>query len=72
MIPLSIAISFAFYILNKSGVMTETPFEARAADTPLNSICRTIEIDLLQMLDTDEIPDVLPVMKGRFGVHFQN
>lgn len=72
MIPLSVAISFAFYILNKSGVITETPFEGRAADTPLTAICRTIEIDLLQMLDTDEIPDVLPVQKGKFDVHFQS
>lgn len=72
LIPLSVAISFAFYILNKSGVITETPFEGRAADTPLTTICRIIEIDLLQMLDTDDIPDVLPITKGRFDVHFQN
>jgi putative membrane protein len=72
LIPLSVAISFAFYILNKSGVITETPFEGRAADTPLTTICRTIEIDLLQMLDTDEIPEIHPVTKGRFGVLFQS
>lgn len=71
MIPLSIAISFAFYILNKSGVITETPFEGSASDTPLTTICRTIEIDLLQMLDTDEVPDIHPAQKGRFDVLFQ-
>jgi putative membrane protein len=71
MIPLSIAISFAFYILNKSGVITETPFEGSASDTPLTTICRTIEIDLLQMLDTDEVPEIHPAQKGMFDVLFQ-
>jgi putative membrane protein len=71
MIPLSVAISFAFYILNKSGVITETPFEGSASDTPLTTICRTIEIDLLQMLDTDEVPEIHPVQRGRFDVFFQ-
>ena len=72
MIPVSIAISFAFFILNKSGVLTETPFEGRAADTPISTICRGIEIDLSEMLNTDEVPDVLPKVKGRFGVEYQN
>ena len=71
LIPISISISFAFYILNKSGVLTETPFEGRASDTPLSTICRGIEIDLLEMLDTDEVPDPLPATKGRFGVLYQ-
>ena len=47
MIPVSILISFSFFILNKAGILTETPFESTAADTPLSTICRTIEIDML-------------------------
>ena len=72
MIPVSILISFSFFILNKAGILTETPFEGRAADTPLSTICRTIEIDLLEMLDSDEIPDVFPMTKGKFGVLSQS
>jgi putative membrane protein len=74
MIPVSILISFAFFILNKSGTITEEPFEGRAADTPISSICRTIEIDMLQMLDTDaiDIPEPLPHVEGKFGVHYQS
>lgn len=72
MIPVSILISFAFFILNKAGVITETPFEGIAADIPLTTICRTIEIDMLEMLDSDEVPDVLPITKGRFGVLSQS
>ena len=72
MIPVSILISFAFFILNKAGVLTETPFEGTAADIPLSTICRTIEIDLLEMLDSDEVPDVLPLTKGKFDVLSQS
>jgi putative membrane protein len=71
MIPISVLISFAFFILNKSGEITETPFEGRAADTPISTICRGIEIDLLQMLDADDVPGGLPVDTGKFGVQYQ-
>jgi len=71
LIPISIAISFAFYILNKSGVLTETPFEGRAADIPITAICRGIEIDMLEMLDTDEVPEPMVNIVGKFGVVYQ-
>jgi putative membrane protein len=71
MIPLSILISFAFFILNKSGVITETPFVGGAADTPISTICRGIEIDLLQMIDADDCPEPLPISTGKFGVTYQ-
>jgi len=68
MIPFSILISFSFYILHKSGSITENPFENVAADTPLNTICRGIEIDLLQMIDEEDIPHPEPSYKTKFGV----
>jgi len=68
MIPLSILISFAFFILHKAGLITETPFEARAADTPITTICRGIEIDLLEMIDHEEIPGAEDAIKTKFGV----
>lgn len=71
MIPLSICISFAFFILNKSGVLTETPFVGGAADTPISTICRGIEIDLLQMIDAEDVPEPLGISTGKFGVEFQ-
>ena len=54
-IPMSMGISFIFYILDKSGELTEDPFEARAADTPMSTISRSIEIDLLEMLGEEDI-----------------
>lgn len=56
-VPMAMVISFVFYILDKSGHVTEDPFENRAADTPMSSICTTIEIDLRQMLEETELPE---------------
>ncbi|MEP0986740.1 bestrophin family ion channel [Ekhidna sp.] len=69
-IPMSIAISFVFTILEKSGAITEDPFEGRAADTPISTITRNIEIDLLEMIKSDTVPAPIEPKTGRFGVQF--
>lgn len=69
-IPMSIAISFVFTILEKSGAVTEDPFEGRAADTPIATITRNIEIDLLEMIKSDTIPAPVEPTIGRFGVKY--
>ncbi len=70
-IPMSIAISFVFFILEKSGSVTEDPFMARAADTPLLTISRTIEIDMLEVLGETDVPPKLPPRSARFQVLYQ-
>lgn len=67
-IPMTVAISFVFFILEKSGAVTEDPFENRAADTPMLTITRNIEIDLLQMLGETDVPAPLAPAKARFNV----
>ncbi len=69
-IPMSMAISFVFTILEKSGAVTEDPFEGRAADTPISTITRNIEIDLLEMLKSETIPAPLDPIISRFGVTY--
>lgn len=69
-IPLSVAISFVFHILDKSGNITEEPFEGRAADTPMISLCRTIEIDLRQMLNETVLPEPNPPKFTRFNAAY--
>ena len=69
-IPLCVAISFVFMILEKTGRITEAPLEARSSGTPMNAICRTIEIDLRQMLGESEIPPSFPVKKTRHGTPY--
>lgn len=71
-IPMCIAISFVFTILEKSGAITEDPFEGRAADTPITTITRNIEIDLLEMIKSDTIPAPIEPTIGRFGVKYLN
>lgn len=70
LIPISTLVAFVFYILDKSGQITEEPFENRAADTPISSICRTIEIDMLQQIEAEELPEALPVQFTKFGAAF--
>lgn len=69
-VPMSMAISFVFYILDKSGHITEDPFENRAADTPMSAICRIIEIDLKQMLNESDIPEKIQPELTAFNVEF--
>jgi putative membrane protein len=69
-IPLCVAISFIFIILEKTGRVTEEPLEARSSGTPMGAICRTIEIDLRQMLGETELPEPYPVKVTRHGSRF--
>lgn len=71
-IPMSMGISFIFYILNKSGELTEDPFEGRAADTPMSTITRSIEIDLLEMLGEKTTPKPLEVQRTQFDVQYMD
>ena len=69
-IPLSVAISFVYMILDRIGDVTENPLDGRSSGTPLNAICRTIEIDLLQQLGEENIPESYPVMETRHKSKF--
>ena len=71
-IIMSVAISFVFTILEKSGAVTEDPFENRAADTPISSITRNIEIDLLEMINSPSVPAPEKIKTGRFGVTYMD
>ncbi|MEM6642861.1 MAG: bestrophin family ion channel [Bacteroidota bacterium] len=69
---MSISISFVFTIIEKSGAITEDPFENRAADTPISTIARNIEIDLLEMIRSKIVPAPAEVKVGRFGVQYMD
>ena len=55
-IPLSVIISWIFYTMETVGDTSEDPFENYINDVPMTSICRTIEIDLRQMMGENEVP----------------
>jgi putative membrane protein len=46
------------------GDYTENPFEGMANDVPMLSLCRTIEIDLRQMLGEKSLPKPVEIVNG--------
>lgn len=49
-VPFSVLISWIFATMESIGDNSEDPFENYVNDVPMSAICRTIEIDLLQMI----------------------
>ena len=63
-IPMSVTISWIFYVMELIGDRSENPFENGVNDIPMSAICRTIEIDLREMLAENEIPPRLRAEKN--------
>ncbi|MFS4468867.1 bestrophin family protein [Maribacter sp. 2210JD10-5] len=57
MIFFSVLISWIFTTMEKIGSNSEDPFEGRINDVPMTALCRTIEIDLKDMLDEKDLPE---------------
>lgn len=55
-IPFSALSTWIFTTMEKIGESTESPFEGSANDVPITAISRTIEIDLLEMFNVENIP----------------
>lgn len=58
-IPFMMIISLPFFMLEKIAMTIQDPFENKPSDTPVTSIARTIEINLKQLLDEEELPEKL-------------
>lgn len=54
-IPFYVVISWIFSTMEGIGDSSEDPFENRVGDVPMTALCRTIEIDLRQMLGETEL-----------------
>jgi putative membrane protein len=52
-----IAISSAFFLIEKMAIHLQDPFENKPTDTPMTAIARTIEINLYQMIEAEQIPE---------------
>lgn len=57
MVFFSVLISWIFTTMEKIGSNSEDPFEGRINDVPMTALCRTIEIDLRDMLDEANLPE---------------
>ena len=57
-------IVLSFKLVVQLGEELNDPFENRANDTPMTALCRTIEIDLLQMLGETNLPEPIEPVDG--------
>lgn len=64
-IPFCITIGWIYIIMELVGDYSENPFEGLMFDIPMLSICRTIEIDLLQITgEHDDLPEPIASKNG--------
>jgi putative membrane protein len=60
-IPITFIISFLFFYVEWIAYILQNPFENGPNDIPMTSLSRTIEINLLQLIAADKIPEkILP------------
>ncbi len=58
-IPFTVLISWVFMTMEQIGEASENPFDNGLNDIPISTICRNIEIDILEMLDETNLPEKL-------------
>ncbi|QIL75036.1 bestrophin family protein [Hymenobacter sp. HDW8] len=51
-----VAISSAFFLIEKMAIHLQDPFEGKPTDTPVTAIARTIEVNLKQMIGDKNLP----------------
>ncbi|MCG8308576.1 MAG: hypothetical protein MI975_14380 [Cytophagales bacterium] len=62
LIPTTISLAFSFLVIEKVAIFMQDPFENQPTDTPMLALSRTIEINIMQELGEQEIPQpILPV-----------
>lgn len=63
-IPVTALIGWVYLMMEVIGDYSENPFTGMANDIPMLSLCRTIEIDLREMLGEEELPPLIEAKKG--------
>ena len=58
-IPVSMIVVFFFAMIDAIAKFLQDPFENKKSDTPMTALCRTIEINLLQMSGQKNVPKTL-------------
>lgn len=62
-LPLSSLLIWIFFLMEKIGDYSENPFEGTYNDVPITSIARSIEIDMREMVNDDNIPNAVSADK---------
>lgn len=63
-VPFTVLVSWIYLVMELVGDYSENPFEGMGNDIPMLSLCRTIEIDLKEMLRETEIPPAIEAKNG--------
>ena len=63
-VPITALIGWVYLVMELLGDYSEFPFQGMANDIPMLSICRTIEIDLREMLNDEDIPPPVQAVGG--------
>ncbi len=63
-VPFFTIIAWIFLTMELIGDNSEDPFENFINDVPMTALCRTIEIDLREMLDEEELPEKIQPVDG--------
>ena len=63
-VPITVVVGWIYVMMEVVGDYSENPFQGMSNDIPMLSICRTIEIDLLEMLGETNIPDPIKSKQG--------
>ena len=63
-IPIAALISWVFYSMEQVGDASEDPFESGVNDVPMSAICRTIEIELRDVLGEQDLPQPMQPVDG--------
>lgn len=63
-VPITVLIGWVYIMMEIVADYSENPFQGMANDIPMLSLCRTIEIDLKEMLGEQKLPPVITAKKG--------
>ena len=55
--PITVVVSWVYVLMELVGYYSQNPFQGMTNDIPMLSLCRTIDIDLRQILEETELPD---------------
>ena len=55
-IPVLLVTASSFFLLERTARFLQDPFSNKPTDTPVTALARTIEINLLQLLDAPDVP----------------
>jgi putative membrane protein len=61
---LTFGIGFVYLMIETIEISMHDPFDMEPSDTPMSAICRTIEIDLMQMAGAKKVPKPVTPVDG--------